>query len=159
MRLLPALAALAIGFATPAFAQDQNTIDPEVRQQIEAVLTQFDEAYNKSDAAAIAALLTPDAVQVWAWEMAGGVASGQQAIEQRYKAQLASSPGKLARKLVQVYPIGDEICAVSAFTHPRTVQEDRVITDNLPLMALKVTFAIFLLLTGASANAATVSFA
>jgi len=75
MRLLPALAALAIGFATPAFAQDQNTIDPEVRQQIEAVLTQFDEAYNKSDAAAIAALLTPDAVQVWAWEMAGSVAS------------------------------------------------------------------------------------
>ena len=43
----------------PALAQEQNTIDPEVRQQIqqiEAALTKFDEVYNKNDAAAIAAL-------------------------------------------------------------------------------------------------------
>jgi hypothetical protein len=32
IRLLSALAGLAIGFATPAFAQDQNTVDPEVCQ-------------------------------------------------------------------------------------------------------------------------------
>jgi len=58
VRLLLTLAGLAIGFAVPALAQEQNTVDPEVRQQIEAVLTKFDEAFNKNDAAAIAALYT-----------------------------------------------------------------------------------------------------
>ena len=118
VRVLLTLAGLAIGFVLPGIAQEQNTVEPEVRQQIEAARLRFDEAYNKHDAAATAALFTPDAIQVWAWEMAGGVASGQQAIEKRYDAQLESVPGKLVRKLVQVYPIGDEICAISAFTHP-----------------------------------------
>src|SRR5258708_32727959 len=120
MRLyvLLTLAGLAIGFAVPVLAQDQNTVDLEVREQIEALFVKFDDAYNRSDAAAIADLFTQDGVQTWAWETAGGVASGQQAIEKRYAAQLATSPGKLVRKLVQVYPIGDEICAISAFTHP-----------------------------------------
>jgi hypothetical protein len=79
----------------------------------------FDEAYNKYDATACAVFFTQDAVQVWEWETAGGAAVGQQAIEKRAAAQLASSPGKLIRKLVQVYAIGDEICAISTFTHPQ----------------------------------------
>ena len=58
MRLLPTLVGLAIGFAVPAIAQEPNTVDPEVRQQIEAVHMKFYEAYNKHDAAAIAALFT-----------------------------------------------------------------------------------------------------
>jgi hypothetical protein len=32
-------------------AKNKNTVDPEVRQQIEAVLAKQDKAYNKSDAA------------------------------------------------------------------------------------------------------------
>jgi hypothetical protein len=44
---------LAISFAVPTLAQEQNTVDPEVRQQIEAVLMKLGEAYNKHDAAAI----------------------------------------------------------------------------------------------------------
>jgi uncharacterized protein (TIGR02246 family) len=88
------------------------------RSASEALIVKFDEAYNRSDAVAIADLFTPDAVQVWEWESAGGVASGQQAVEKRYEAQFVTSPRKLVRKLVQVYPIGDEICAISAFTHP-----------------------------------------
>jgi hypothetical protein len=44
MRVLLTLAGLAIGFAVPALGQEQNTVDPEVRQQIEAALTKFDEA-------------------------------------------------------------------------------------------------------------------
>jgi len=40
MRLLLALAGFAVGFVVPALAQEQKTVDPEVRQQIEAV---FDE--------------------------------------------------------------------------------------------------------------------
>jgi ketosteroid isomerase-like protein len=107
-----AIVGFVIGFAMPALAQEQNTVDPEVRQQIEAALTNFDEAYKKHDAAAIAALFTQDAIQVWAWETAGGVASGQQAIKKRFEAELAATPS-ITRKLVQVYPIGDEICAIS----------------------------------------------
>jgi hypothetical protein len=62
--VLGALVALTIGFAVPSIAQDKKTVDPEVYQQIEAVLTKFDEAYNKNDAAAVAALYTQDAVRL-----------------------------------------------------------------------------------------------
>jgi ketosteroid isomerase-like protein len=117
IRLLLSLAGLAVGSAVPTLAQEQNTVDPEVRQQIEAVLMKLGEAYNKHDAAAITALYTQNAVQVWAWETAGGAATGQQAIEKRAAAMLASNPAKLLRKLIQVYPVGDEICAISEFEH------------------------------------------
>jgi ketosteroid isomerase-like protein len=110
-RLVVALAGLAIGFAVPSFAQEQNTVDPEVRQQIEAVNMKYDEAYNnKGDTAAIVARYTKDAVEVLGW---AGVASGWQAIEERYKMRF----GTLSRKLVQVYAIGNDICAISEFSH------------------------------------------
>ena len=53
--LLVGLAVLAMGSVLPTFAQEKNAVAPEVRQQIEeieAVFTQFQEAYNKHDAAA-----------------------------------------------------------------------------------------------------------
>ena len=43
--LLP-LAGLVSTYALPTFGQEQNTVDPEVRQQIEALLAKGDEAYN-----------------------------------------------------------------------------------------------------------------
>jgi hypothetical protein len=70
-RLLFVIAGSIIGLALPVVAQEQNTVDPEVRRQIEALIVKFDEAYNRSDAVAIADLFTPDAVQVWEWESAG----------------------------------------------------------------------------------------
>jgi hypothetical protein len=79
IRLLLPLAWLAIGFVVPALAQEQNTVDPEVRQQIEATLTKFDEAYNKNDAAATAALFAQDAVEVWYGTSEGGLASSTRA--------------------------------------------------------------------------------
>jgi hypothetical protein len=74
MRLLSTLAALAIGVAVPALAQEQNSVDPEVRQQIEAVTKRREEAYNKHDAAAWSAFYTQDAIDVWTWQpdSAGG---------------------------------------------------------------------------------------
>ena len=110
MPLLITIVALAIGFAVPVLAQEKNTIDPAVRQQIEAVNMKYDEAYNKGDAAAIVARYTKDAVEVLGW---AGVASGWQAIEERYKMRF----GTLSRKLVQVYAIGNDICAISEFSH------------------------------------------
>jgi uncharacterized protein (TIGR02246 family) len=90
--------------------------DPEVRQQIEAVLRQFDEAFNKHDAAAIAALFTPEAVEMFPFE-APTTISGQQAIQKRYEAEASeSSASNMTHKLVQVYPVGDDICAFTDYS-------------------------------------------
>ena len=116
MRLIVALVGLAISFALPISAQQKDAVDPEIRQQIEAVLMKFDEAYNKHDAAAIADLFTPDAVDVFRWASEGGNASGQQAIKKRYEAEASESSGSdMTHKLFQVYWIGDDICAFTEY--------------------------------------------
>ncbi len=74
-RLLFIIAGSIIGLALPVVAQEQNAVDPEVRQQIEAAHMKFDEAYNRSDAAGCTADYTQDAIEVWSWETAGGAAS------------------------------------------------------------------------------------
>jgi ketosteroid isomerase-like protein len=111
------LAGLAISPAVSAIAQEQNTVDPEVRQQIEASIMKADEAFNRSDAAGYTADYTQDAIEVWSWETEGGAAISQQAIEIRAAFRLALNPDKRVRKLVHVYPVGDEICAISEFDH------------------------------------------
>jgi uncharacterized protein (TIGR02246 family) len=116
IRLLLSLAGLAVGLAFPTLAQEQNAVDPEVRQQIEAALTKFDEAFNKHDATAIATLFTLDAVLVLDWGE-GGTFCGQQAIEKHYAVDFASSPPEFAEKLVQVYAIGDRISTISGWSH------------------------------------------
>jgi ketosteroid isomerase-like protein len=116
MRLV-ALAGLAISFALPSFAQQQNTVDPEVREQIEAAVKKHEEAYNRYDAAAYAALYTRDAIEVLSWESEGGATVGQQAIEKMAAVEFASGPAKQSFTLVQVYAIGSEICAISEFIH------------------------------------------
>ena len=118
MRLLVTLAGLAIGFAVRVLAQEQDTVDPEVRQQIEALIAKQDEAFNKKDAAGCTAEYTQDAIEVWSWETAGGAAISQQAIEIRAAVRLRLNPAKRVRELVQVYPVGDQICAISEFDHP-----------------------------------------
>ena len=70
----------------------------------------FQEAYNKHDAAAMAALHTPDAVEVRSWS---GLASGREAIGKRFAFDFSSSPRKAVNELVQVYAIGKDICAIS----------------------------------------------
>jgi ketosteroid isomerase-like protein len=64
IRLVVALVGLAIGFTAPAFAQQKDTVDPQIAQQIRALSIRYDEAFNKNDAAAMAALYTEDAVEV-----------------------------------------------------------------------------------------------
>jgi hypothetical protein len=44
IRLLLALAGLAIGFAVPTFAQQKDTPDPKIAQQIRVLATKYDEA-------------------------------------------------------------------------------------------------------------------
>jgi hypothetical protein len=117
-RLLFITAGSIVSLALPVVAQEQSAVDPEVRQQIEASIMKADEAFNKSDAAGCTADYTQDAVDVWSWETAGGVAISQQAIEIRAAVRLTLNPAKRVSKLVQAYPVGDEICAISEFDHP-----------------------------------------
>src|SRR5260221_11634719 len=116
-RLLLTLISLAVSPAVPAIAQEQNTVDSEVRQQIEAVHMKFVEAQNKGDAAAIAALFTQDAIQVWYGLSEGGLASGQQAIEKRYRATVAA-PTPLDSKIIQMFPVGIDLSAITEYQIP-----------------------------------------
>ena len=118
IRLLLPLVGLAISFALPTSDQEQTAVDPETRQQIEAVRTQFVEAYNKHDAAAVAALYTQDAVRLLSWESESGLASGQQAIGKKFAVEFASSPSNESHKLLQVYALGSEICAMTEWNIP-----------------------------------------
>jgi ketosteroid isomerase-like protein len=113
-RLPLIVAGLAIGFALPTFAQEQKTVDPQVRQQIEATLLKYNEAVNKHDAVAIAALFTEDALQ--AWDSSGGVDtnSGKKAIQRSYELGWEKTP--FVGKVVQVYTIGNDIAAISEWT-------------------------------------------
>src|SRR6478672_10187459 len=116
-RSLLALVGLVISFALPAFAEEQKTVEPEVRQQIEATVLKYEEAYNKYDAKALADFYTIDAIEVLAWEVAADAAIGRQAIEKKYAGIFVSSPRKMTHSLVQVYAIGNDICAISDLSH------------------------------------------
>jgi ketosteroid isomerase-like protein len=109
-RLLFIIAGSIIGFALPTFAQEQNRVDPEVRQEIEAVLMEFGDAF-KRDAAAIAALYTQNAIRLESWWSEGGL--GQQAIEKSYAGMLASGPANSSARLFRSYAIGNDMCVIT----------------------------------------------
>ena len=115
--LLLTLAGLVSSYALPTFGQEKNTVDPEVRQQIEALLVKGDEAYNKHDADALAGGYTDDAVFVGG---GGGPGPhyGRQAIEQRIALDMASGPSELSQshELLEVYELGIDVCAISKLT-------------------------------------------
>jgi uncharacterized protein (TIGR02246 family) len=77
IRLLLALVGLAISFALPTFAQQTNTSDQQLREQLVPLDKKVDEAFNNNDAAALAALYTEDAIKV----TPQGPIHGRQAIE------------------------------------------------------------------------------
>jgi len=118
--LLSALAGLAISFAVPVLAQEKDTVDPEVRQQIEALFKKLDDGYNKNDLAAITDLYTQDAVQVISW-FTDGTSVGRTAIEKWYRVEFASSPYGLVSKLVQVHAIGNEISTITEWSATHTM--------------------------------------
>src|SRR6516164_3364049 len=80
IRLIVALVRLALSFALPAFAQQEDTVDPQVVQQLRGLDRKTEEAYKKGDATARAALFTEDAILV----NQKGLFSGRQAIEAYY---------------------------------------------------------------------------
>ncbi|HXM04886.1 MAG TPA: SgcJ/EcaC family oxidoreductase [Chthoniobacterales bacterium] len=62
IRLIVALVGLAIGLAEPVAAQEKDTADPNLAEQLRALSSKTDEAYNNGDAAALAKLYTEDAL-------------------------------------------------------------------------------------------------
>jgi len=83
IRLLGALVGLVISFALPIFAQQKETVDPQIIEQLNAQSKKYDEAFNNGDAAAVAALFTEDAVLV----TDTGPIYGREAIE-KYQADV-----------------------------------------------------------------------
>jgi hypothetical protein len=47
-RLIGIILGMAISFALPTFSQDQKAVDPEARQQIQALFMKFGEASSNS---------------------------------------------------------------------------------------------------------------
>jgi uncharacterized protein (TIGR02246 family) len=64
MRLVVALTGLVISFAVPTFAQQKDTGDTKIAQQIRALAIEYANAYNRHDAAGVAALFTENGVRV-----------------------------------------------------------------------------------------------
>jgi uncharacterized protein (TIGR02246 family) len=79
IRLLTVLVGLAIGFVLPTVAQQKSAIDP--KQQIRVLAKKHDEAVNRHDAAAVAALYTQDGVLT---TYDHGSFRGRKAIENAY---------------------------------------------------------------------------
>jgi ketosteroid isomerase-like protein len=99
-----------MGLSVSTLAQQQKAIDADVRNQIEAVLAEFQDAYNKHDAGAVAALYSPDAVELRSWK---GLLSGQEAISTRFAFDFASSGGKMVTELLQLRPVGNAVCEIA----------------------------------------------
>src|ERR1700739_3755518 len=111
-RLLFPLVGLAISFALPIFAQEQSAVDSKTRQEIEAVGMQIVEAYNKHDAAAVAALYTQDAVRVANPPGLGAaLLVGRKAIEKLFSTDFTGSwsSSPFVGKFVQMYAFEDSI--------------------------------------------------
>jgi uncharacterized protein (TIGR02246 family) len=81
IRFLVALIGLAIGSALPTLAQQKNTVDPKIAQQIRVLAMKYDDAINRHDAAAVSALYTQDGVRA---TFNHGTFHGRQAIGKSY---------------------------------------------------------------------------
>ena len=80
IRLVVALLGLAVSFVVPVLAKEKDTVDPQIAQQIRMLAMKYDEAFNRQDPAAVAALYTENAVYV----AQHGTSHGRQAIEKTY---------------------------------------------------------------------------
>ena len=80
IRFAVILTGLVVSFTAPTLAQNGDTIDPQIVQQIHVLAMKYDQAFNKNDAVAVAALYTEDAVYV----AQRGTFRGRPAIEKAY---------------------------------------------------------------------------
>jgi uncharacterized protein (TIGR02246 family) len=105
--LLLSIAAIVIGFVSTTFAQQKDTVDPKIIEQLQEEDKNFEEAYNKHDAAAIAALFTDEAVLV----TPHGTFTGRAAIEKKYeKEDFETYNGTdMVSTTERITPVGNEL--------------------------------------------------
>jgi ketosteroid isomerase-like protein len=135
IRLLFALVGFAIGPALPTIAQEKEEANPflyrailatpQLAQQLDPINSQFDEAFNKRDAVAVAALFTEKATIVTPL----GIFSGRDGVEKHFTDVFHRFP--LSDRLTKnsyVYAFADDLCAIGGWTvtynpgRPRPVQ-------------------------------------
>jgi uncharacterized protein (TIGR02246 family) len=113
IRLILALAGLAISFTVPTFAQQKDTVDPKIAEQIRAFGLKYDEAFNRSDSGGLAALYTEDAVRV----TPHGTFSGRQAIAKNFADSFQRyQSNNYVRKGDRVIAVGDEVRLVGKWS-------------------------------------------
>jgi ketosteroid isomerase-like protein len=111
--LLPILLGLATGLVMPVVAQEKAEVDPKTIQGIEMLAKQYDEAFNKNDASAIAALFMPDAIEVGP----EGPAYGVQSIQKRYSDGFAKwHQTDHLNTMDRAYMIGKDAVAIMKFS-------------------------------------------
>jgi ketosteroid isomerase-like protein len=129
-RLVVILVGWAIGVAVPTFAQQKDTVDPKIAQEINA-LGKLAEAINKNDPVAVAAVFTEDAVCV----TPQGPIYGREAIKEHYadvfkQFQLSNdvpkadqnSPHKIGTAGNEVWETGEWSCNFRDSDGGRTTQ-------------------------------------
>jgi len=123
IRLAAALVGLAIGLIVPALAQQKDTVEPKTAQEIRALEMKYDEAFNRSDAAAVAGLFTEDAVV----GTPHGTFHGRQAIEKDYaKHDFQDYHSKnLFTNVDRVIAVGNEVRSIGRWSD--TIQDSGVI--------------------------------
>jgi uncharacterized protein (TIGR02246 family) len=114
IRVLLALVGLAISFAAPAFAQQQDTVDPKIADQVRALATKYDEACNKNDAVAVAAFTTDNAI----WITPHGTLSGREAIQKDYADRSFGQYhiNEVSTKCDQVNKFGNDVDAIGTWS-------------------------------------------
>jgi uncharacterized protein (TIGR02246 family) len=127
MRLVVALTGLVISFAVPTFAQQKDTGDTKIAQQIRALAIEYENAFNRHDAVAVAALFTEDGVRV----NRSGESRGRPAIEKsfaKYECQRWNCTD-LLKRIDRVLTVGNRVIAQGIWS--LTYQEDGG-TSNKP---------------------------
>jgi ketosteroid isomerase-like protein len=110
---------LCCGTALPTSAQEKDQADsflyqavpanPELASQLDVTNRQFDEAFNKHDAAALAALFTVNAVLM----ARTGIFSGRESIEKYFADGFERlKPSDHLTKISRVYALGEDLCGI-----------------------------------------------
>jgi uncharacterized protein (TIGR02246 family) len=120
---------VAISLALPTLAQQKDTVDPQIIEQIRVLRIKFDEAFNRNDAAAVAALYAEDGVWV---SLKNGAFHGRQAIEKAYaKYEFGPwHPSNLVGRINRVTLVGNDVRAYGTWSETFRGANGGPIDDN-----------------------------
>lgn len=120
IRFVVTLTGLVISLAMATFAQQKDMVDSQIVQQVRALAMQYEEAYNRQNAAAVSALFTEDGVRV----TPTGTWYGRPAVEKslaKYDFQIWHATD-LYKRFDRIIAVGDEVRASGIWT--ATYQDD-----------------------------------